>query len=78
MVIRLKNRRLEKLTSRKCIKNEGAGFDAARRVSQLGSTLLSYMMDFGTYVEGSLADKLDSAYDALIDLVNAIDDQVDS
>ena len=48
------------------------------RVIQLGSTLLSYMMDFGTYVEGSLADKLDSAYEALIDLVNAIDDPVDS
>lgn len=71
-------KRLEKLlNNRKCVKNEGRGREAAIRVSEFGGTLLSYMMDFDTYAEGELSDKLNNAYEALSDLVDAIDSQVD-
>ena len=70
--------RLEKLISCKCVKNEGRGREAALRISELGGTLLSYMMDFNTYAEGELSNKLNNAYEALSDLVDAIDSQVGS
>ena len=69
--------RLEKLVNHKRIKNEGRGREAALRVSELGNTLLSYMTDLDTYAEGEISNKLNKAYTALIDLVDAIDNQVD-
>ena len=34
------------------------------------------MMDFDTYAEGEISNKLNNAYEALSDLVDAIDSQV--
>lgn len=69
--------RLERLASRKRVKNEGRGREAALRVSEFGGTLLSYMMDLDTYATGELSSKLNEAYSALTDLVNFIDSQLD-
>lgn len=69
--------RLERLASRKRVKNEGRGREAALRVSEFGGTLLSYMMDLDTYANGELSSKLNEAYSALADLVNFIDSQLD-
>ena len=68
--------RSEKLISGKRVKNEGSGRETALRVSELGGTLLSYMMDLDTYAKGEISSKLNEAYAALTDLVNFIDNQV--
>lgn len=70
--------KLEKLVGHRHIKNEGKGREAALRVSELDGTLLSYMMDLDTYAKGELSSKLNDAYAALTDLVDAIDNQIDS
>ena len=64
-------KRLEKL-----LKNESKAEEAMLRVSQCGGTLLSYMLDLNTYVDGVLADKLATAYDVVNNLISMIDNEL--
>lgn len=72
------NKKLEARVKRleRLLKNESKAEESMLRVSQLGGTLLSYMLDLNTYVDGVLADKLTVAYDAVNDLINMIDNEL--